>query len=134
MRYFVTTNLNESFNQKMWLMGSKHDSHETDLQDFHMKISVTLHNLGYFKGSLMNPLGVMDKTSTHMLKYKDIKAVKNALNPRTANEKAHKYRHRSRNNAPAYCAGQGDVMPDPVLSAPSADLPDFAVPSTSGLN
>ena len=56
-------------------------------------------------------------------------ALKSALAGRTISEKARKYRHRDSNNAPAYSAGQGDVMPDPA--SPSVDLPDLTAPGTS---
>ena len=113
-------------------MGLKKDKHEAELQAFFIKRALTIHNLGYYRGSLDHILGIMNDTTERMLKYKDLLAAKSALQSRTESERIRKYRHRNQNMAPAYCAGQGDNMPipEPELLAPSADLPDMTVPST----
>ena len=70
MKYYVTSNANESIHQKIWNRLFKIKSHSLERTLFIFQKVLMINNFGYYRSSLYHVLGMMGPLATRMLKKK----------------------------------------------------------------
>ncbi|CAL4060918.1 unnamed protein product [Meganyctiphanes norvegica] len=119
MKYYVTSNANESIHQKIWNRLFKIKSHSLERTLFIFQKVLMINNFGYYRSSLYHVLGMMGPLATRMLKKKDKESFRHSKNVYSSKlkrlqTKYHKVtgdgNDKIDDDSEGYAAGMGDPM------------------------